>query len=404
MFLNNIISILLLFAKYYAIMILVKGSNIMEQTVIAKLKIDAKASDQESLHKTMLAYRDACNHVAGYIFRTHDLSRYSVQTATYSHLREAFGLKSQMAVSVVRTVIARFKTILENEEEWIRPEFKKPQLDLVWNRDYSLKDDIFSVNTLDGRIKTSFHKGCFEYAFQPECTFGTAKLIFKHNKFFLHIPVTYEIDELPYDDVSNIVGVDRGIRFTATTYDSKGKTRFYPGNELKNKRAHYKVLRQGLQRMRTPSSRRRLKAIGQRENRWMQDVNHCISKALVCDNPEGSLFVLEDLSGVREATERVRVKNRYVSVSWSYYDLQQKLEYKALRNHQNIVYVSPKYTSQCCPKCGHTEKSNRNKKLHLFKCKNCGYTSNDDRIGAMNLHRKGIEFLVPDADVMEYTP
>ena len=54
-----------------------------------------------------------------------------------------------------------------------------------------------------------------------------------------------------------------------------------------------------------------------------------------------------------------------------------------------------------CPKCGHTEKANRNKKIHFFCCKNCGYKSNDDRIGAMNLHRMGIELLVPDAVVME---
>ena len=51
--------------------------------------------------------------------------------------------------------------------------------------------------------------------------------------------------------------------------------------------------------------------------------------------------------------------------------------------------VDPRYTSQCCPCCGHVEKSNRSKKIHLFTCKNCGYKSNDDRIGAMNLCYKG---------------
>ena len=125
----------------------------------------------------------------------------------------------------------------------------------------------------------------------------------------------------------------------------------------------------------------------------MQDVNHCISKALVESNPKGTLFVLEDLSNIRKATEKVRVKDRYISVSWSYYDLEQKLIYKALRNHQLVEKVDAKYTSQTCPKCGHTTKSNRDKKLHRFCCKNCGYKSNDDRIGAMNLYRKGIELL-----------
>ncbi len=155
----------------------------------------------------------------------------------------------------------------------------------------------------------------------------------------------------------------------------------------------------------TPSSRRRLKAIGQRENRWMQDINHQVSKALATGNPKHTLFVLEDLTGIRNATERVKTKDRYVSVSWSFYDLEQKLIYKAKQNQSSVIKVDPRYTSQSCPACGHTEKSNRNKKIHLFTCKNCGYTSNDDRIGAMNLYRMGINYLadsqVPNTVVTE---
>ena len=375
----------------------------MQQTITAKLQILINPSDKHIICDTMKAYSDACNYVSNYIYKTHNLSRYSVQTATYYQVREIYGLRSQMAVSCVRTVIARYKTILENQNEWIKPLFKKPQLDLVWNRDYSLnsKNDIFSVNTLNGRIKVSFYKNGFEQYFSNDFKFGTAKLVNKHGKFYLHIPITYEISELKQSEVSNIVGIDRGLRFLATTYDSNGKSIFYNGNVVKQKRAHYKDLRKQLQQVGTPSSRRRLKAIGQRENRWMQDVNHCISKALVESNPDGSLFVIEDLSGVRSVTERVRIKDRYAFVSWSYYDLEQKLSYKALKHHQLVEKVNPAYTSQACPKCGHTEKSNRNKKLHIFCCKNCGYQSNDDRIGAMNLHRMGTELLVPDAVAME---
>lgn len=375
----------------------------MLQTITAKLQILVKPSDRQIICDTMKAYADACNFISAYIDKTHNLHRYSVQDDTYYQVRKRFGLRSQMAVSCVRTVIARYKTILENQKEWIKPVFKLPQLDLVWNRDYSLdrKNDIFSVNTLKGRIKVNFYKNGFEQYFSDACRFGTARLIYQHGRFFLHIPVTYEIEELSKPNVSNIVGVDRGIRFLAASYDSSGRTLFYDGRDVKQKRAHYKKVRTELQKRGTPSSRRRLKAIGQRENRWMNDVNHCISKALVQSNPEGTLFVLEDLSNVRCATERVRVKDRYVTVSWAYYDLEQKLTYKALKNHQLVEKVNPAYTSQTCPKCGHTEKANRDKKLHLFCCRSCGYRSNDDRIGAMNLHRMGIERFVPDAAAAE---
>ena len=129
----------------------------MEQiTVTAKIQISASDTDKVLLDETMSVYRDACNYVSDYVFRTHDLKQFSLNKVLYSTLRRKFGLKSQMAQSVFKTVIARYKTILENQNEWIRPSFKKPQYDLVWNRDYSLVQGVFSVNTLDGRIKAPF--------------------------------------------------------------------------------------------------------------------------------------------------------------------------------------------------------------------------------------------------------
>ncbi len=379
----------------------------MEQmTVTAKIQISVNTDGKVLLDETMSVYSDACNYVADYVFRTHDLKQLSLNKALYSTLRDKFGLKSQMAQSVFKTVIARYRTILENQKEWIKPNFKKPQYDLVWNRDYSLTQNCFSVNTLNGRVKLPyFAEGMSKYFDHTIYRFGTAKLVNKHGKYFLHIPVTYDIKESNISDICNVVGIDRGINFIVATYDSKHKSGFVSGKAIKQKRANYSKLRKELQMRRTPSARRRLLAIGQRENRWMQDVNHQVSKALVMNNPKHTLFVLEDLSGVRSATERVRTKDRYVSVSWSFYDLEQKLIYKAKRNQSTVIKVNPRYTSQCCPVCGHIEKANRNKKLHLFTCKNCGYKSNDDRIGAMNLYRMGIGYLekaqVPDTVMTE---
>ena len=379
----------------------------MEQiTITAKVQIAATDTDKVLFNKTMSVYCDACNYVSDYVFRTHDLKQFSLNKILYSALREKFSLKSQMAQSVFKTVIARYKTILENQNEWIKPSFKKPQYDLVWNRDYSLTQNCFSVNTLNGRVKLPyFAEGMSKYFNHSIYKFGTAKLVNKHGKYYLHIPVTYEVEESNISDICNVVGIDRGINFVVATYDSKHKSGFVSGKAIKQKRANYSRLRKELQMRHTPSSRRRLKAIGQRENRWMQDINHQVSKALATGNPKHTLFVLEDLTGIRNAAERVKTKDRYVSVSWYFYDLEQKLIYKAKQNQSSVIKVDPRYTSQCCPACGHTEKSNRNKKIHLFTCKNCGYTSNDDRIGAMNLYRMGINYLadsqVPNTVVTE---
>ena len=363
-------------------------------TVTAKVQIIAKESDRLLLNSTMSRYTDACNYVSNYIFKTHELKQYFLNEVLYSTLREKFLLRSQMVQSVLKTVIARYKTIKKNQKKWIKPQFKKPQYDLVWNRDYSLNNDRFSVNTIGGRVKLPYYsKGMEKYFDHFTYKFGTSKLVCKKDKYFLHIPVTSNIPKEDITRIDHIVGIDRGINFVVATYDSQHKSSFVRGSSIKQKRANYRDLRKQLQIRGTASSRRRLKAIGQRENRWMSDVNHQISKALVRSNPNPSLFVLEDLSGVRSSTERVKRKDRYVSVSWSFYDLEQKLMYKASERGSMVIKVDPKYTSQRCPICGHTEASNRDKKIHLFTCKCCGYRSNDDRIGAMNLYKMGKDYL-----------
>jgi putative transposase len=125
----------------------------------------------------------------------------------------------------------------------------------------------------------------------------------------------------------------------------------------------------------------------------MLDVNHQVSKALVDHAGKNSLIVIENLAGVRSATEKVRKHDRWYTVSWAFYQLRQMIEYKAKWKQVTVIAVNPAYTSQTCPTCGNTKKTNRNKRKHIFCCRTCGYTSNDDRIGAMNLYGKGIEYL-----------
>ena len=366
-----------------------------EITLTAKIKLSINKEDKILLDKTLSFYTKACNFVSKHIFETKNLKFYSLNKELYNTLRSKFDLKSQMTQSVIKTVIAKYKTILKNQKKWIKPKFNLPEYDLVWNRDYSLNKNFFSVNTLTKRVKLSFFiQGMEKYFDKTIYKFGTAKLVRKRKKYYLHIPITFNVNEVNINDICNVIGIDRGINFIVTTYDSNHKTGFVNGKYIKHKRALYSKVRKSLQERNTPSSKRRLRKIGQRENRWIQDINHQVSKALVENNPSPTLFVIEDLTNIRQSTERVRLKDRYVSVSWAFYDLEQKLVYKAKQRGSVVLKVDPRYTSQCCPHCGYIEKSNRNKKLHSFKCKNCNYKSNDDRIGAMNLYHLGINYLI----------
>ena len=263
----------------------------MKQTVTAQYRIYVE--DKAPFIKMAEAYRDACNHVSEYVFskgRDRIPSLRHLHDELYRYLRTEFSLKSQMAQSVMRTVLARYSTlstqIRESEKEaerwdkrngtghksknkrpkvkaWKQIRFHKLQCDLVSDRDWSLltpcsgHDGIISVNTLDKRIRCAYTDKGYEH--YRECRRGTAKLVIRDDgKVFLHVPIEREVPDIPEKPTGTVVGIDRGIRYHAVTYDGKD-TAFYPGHDAAKVRARYKSIRRSLQKRKTPSSRRRMK-------------------------------------------------------------------------------------------------------------------------------------------------
>lgn len=367
----------------------------MLSTLNYAVRVDASPDQSQVLSDTCAAYLGCCNMASKVAWEHRAISQKTLHRLAYRRLRDEYHVGAQMAQSSIIRVIGNYRTIKEmHGSPWAanRPEYHSPGYDLVWNRDYSiLKDGRLSINTLDGRIKLPV-----DWAHVPEAyrhgKFGTARLLNRNGKWLLLIPSTVELPEPAQPQ--QVVGVDMGVRFLATTYDSDGRTAFYDGKEVKRKREHYKKLRASLQKKGTRSAKRRLRKIGRRENRWMRDVNHQVSKALVNRQSKPTLFALENLSDVRRATEKVRVQDRYVQVSWAFYQLRQMIEYKAKKAGHSVVVVDPRYTSQTCPACGLVRKANRRKKTHEYCCSNCGYRSNDDRVAAMNIQRLGYQSIV----------
>ena len=399
------------------------GERNMEQTVNIKVKLNIlEPNGGMKFSKTMEQYRLACNYISKYLFDNHfPLNKNEVQKAIYNTIREKFNLKSQMTISCIRGVIARYKTVKAqmkrnsykyqdiNTGEWYRETrdltwlqkpitFNRPQVDLQRNRDWSyLSNGQLSINTLDGRVKVNPVCHGFDQYFDGTWKFGLAKLLKTGGKWYLHISATKTVANFDNQTVKHVVGIDRGLRFLATTYDEQGKTVFFDGKAVMRKRAKYQKLRAKLQAKGTKSAKRRLKKLSGRENRWMNDVNHRLSKTLVQKFGANTLFVLEDLTGVSfERTDLPKVL-RNQNKSWAFYQLEQFLTYKAHLNNSEVIEVSAKYTSQRCPKCGTIKKSNRNHDLHEYHCSNCGYRSNDDRLGAMNIQLLGTQYISGEA-------
>ncbi len=387
---------------------------------VKTLKLHFIPNESDSIHLTHLVsqYRDACNFVSEYIFNHQfDLNQSSLNRALYQDIRTSFNLKSQSAQSVIKTVIARYKTsatqltskpfrfnddgvsyYVPRDLFWLQQpiQFNRPQADLVYNRDYRFKDDFqtLRLTTSKGLIDV-IPKGLshWDEYLDGSWSFGTAKLVCLKSKWYLHIAISKEVPEFNTDTVRHVVGIDRGLRQLMTSYDEQGETMFFNGQEVLKRRRHYKELRRRLQACNTKGSKRRLRLLEHKENRWMTDVNHQLSKALIAHYGPNTLFVLEDLTNIRFATEQVAKDSRYETVSWAFCQLEAMLTYKAAEIGSHVLLVPAHYTSQRCVKCGTIDKSNRDHHNHLYSCKNCGYTSNDDRLAAMNIQQLGTRYI-----------
>lgn len=391
----------------------------MITVITAKVRLYPSQEQAAQFKAVTKEYQRLCNLVSQWYFDNDcRVNRKKFNQEMYHYLRvESKDINSAMVQSTYRTVEARYKTVRQQlfqhpyhfqdkntgkwyqfnrDLDWLcKPiKFRRPQADYVRNLNYSFVEQgsKISMNVLGQRIKVAFNGGYLNF-FDPHYKLGTAKLVQLKNHWFLHIPVTIETDEWKKEHNQHIVGIDRGLRFLATTYDEQGKTSFFNGKTVMHKRDKYQKLRAELQAKGTKSAKRRLKKLSGRENRWISDVNHCLSKTLVQKFGANTLFVLENLTGVSfertDLPKTLRNQNR----SWAFYQLEQFLTYKAHLNNSEVVEVSAAYTSQRCPKCGTIKKSNRNHKLHEYHCTNCDYRSNDDRIGAMNIQLLGTQYI-----------
>lgn len=101
--------------------------------------------------------------------------------------------------------------------------------------------------------------------------------------------------------------------------------------------------------------------------------NHKISRRIVeYAKNENASIVLEDLTQIRKTKKQSR-SFRYSLNSWSHYQLEKFIEYKAKLLGIPVVKIDPRYTSQQCSRCGLL--GNRNGKR--FSC-DCGNVEDAD--------------------------
>ena len=97
---------------------------------------------------------------------------------------------------------------------------------------------------------------------------------------------------------------------------------------------------------------------------------------------------------LKNGQSRKKGLNRSISdASWS--DLILKIEYLAVKQGKVVIKINPKYSSQECRNCGHTDKSNRDGEK--FICTECRYHEHADIGAAKTIRDRALEIVRGDS-------
>lgn len=221
-----------------------------------------------------------------------------------------------------------------------------------------------------------------------------------------YLSITYQLEvETKKLDKNKIMGIDLGINIPAMlaiSDDDYYRKSVGDGREILDFQAQMYDRKRRLQRSRSwagDGSRghgrktlmKPLDKLSGRIARFKAHKNHVWSRYIVDEAVRNKCGVIqmEDLSGISDTNSFLK--------TWTYYDLQEKITYKAEEKGIKVVKIKPDYTSQRCNHCGFINKENRNVKKHgqeFFKCVNCEHEDNADANAAKNIAMKDIEKII----------
>ena len=203
-----------------------------------------------------------------------------------------------------------------------------------------------------------------------------------------------------------MTGVDRGVRTALVTSDGQ----HYRAPRISGRQAaRYLALQRRLARQRKGSRRREqtrqaMALIAARVADRRKDWAEKISTRLVRENDAVVLEKLNiagmtrkpaaqpdpDLPGSflpNQARAKAGLSRGILAAAWGV--LGQRIKDKGEASDVLVLFVDPRFTSQQCHACGHTDAANRDSQA-VFACVSCGHQDHADRNAALNILARGL--------------
>jgi IS605 OrfB family transposase len=363
----------------------------MEVKRTIPVKLSVPDDREEDLHQTINQFNRACNYTVEY-GRNDDghliLNKSTIHDEVYHDLRDATDLPANLCVRAYSKAVEAMKSTVA---DWKKgnsrplPQFNGPSA-VYDKRTLTIKDRSATLSTINGRVAVDYVLGDYQKSYLDDDDYekrmGTLHYREDEDAFYLHIVIKKEIEER---DGDTVLGVDLNLKNVAVT--SMGA--FYDGGDLLWGQNHYFRVRRSLQHKGTRSAKQVLRRLSGRENRFVLNRLHTISRRIVeeADAHDCSYIAVERLTHIRSRMDNQNDQVKRQMHNWAFRELQEMLAYKAAEYGIRVKEIPPAFTSQTCSKCGHPSSTNRNSD-GWFDCNECGYSVDGDYNAAKNIGLK----------------
>lgn len=341
----------------------------MNVHLVIKAKLIVTPEAAEELKSTMREFNVGCNTLSQLAFEKDLHRKYDIHHEGYNLIRKETSLPSQHVINAIAKVGAAY--VREPDKLHVFKSYSSVRFDA---RTIKIGQDAYTASLTvcpKGRVSGQLQMSNAMRQKLRAADIGSAELIIRKDEFYLHISISENGPD--FNSSGGSLGIDLGVNRTAVGSNKK----FYNAKKLRHKKACFKRTRRNLQANGSKSAKRALVRLSGREQRFVADVNHCISKQIVADaKASNQRIVLEDLTYIRSTGKANCIHD------WSFAQLQFDIEYKAKRAGVEVAYIDPRYTSQTCYRCLHIGIRPNQTSFH---CHNCGLKINADLNGARSI-------------------
>ena len=208
---------------------------------------------------------------------------YNLSSADFKEHKIPSAIKNQN----IREVKALYNNFKKSNSKKDNIDFKQNQPLCYNNQNYNIDGHIISIPLFTTKCQR-FHFPVkqterfieLQQHIKEGCKQGKASLFYKKGKWYFAVTISIKAKKISYN---NIMGIDIGLRqlAVASIQTPEGKEinrQFHDGNQAGFIRKKYRSIRKKMGESKKPKA---IKALNDKEQRWMRDLNHKISRQLI---------------------------------------------------------------------------------------------------------------------------